>query len=521
MEISSAVCSKTRRRITGLALAMFVLLTDHHSLDLRRDPPPLEYIHYLLATAGHYQHRNPGLHDAFSISAGHSHVIAETGGLDPANPAFSCNDYKYFGPRTKLVDPLKTDAKRPPSIHSNSVVEAIAELPGGGPRTIYLRTGIYREMKPLILDESATDLSIVACPGETPVIDGLLFKVRNAQRVMVSGLIIRGEAPVLMSIDHSSDCVILRNTFVKGGTAILLDHARGNAVWQNLVLSTSGSGIELRDQSDNNTIADNVVDGAAAPETQGGGIFLHGVSGNWITHNLVQNTNGFGIGIANWDAATINLTNVVDYNAIRNTATTATDSGAIYVLGRSGVSTRTLITGNVIDKVGSPQHHSVGIYLDDSTGGTLVSGNVVRNPGSDAIQIHGGSDNVIENNLLDLGAERPAAALFQAAPQDTSPNNAQTGNSFTGNVIITGNAAPKIYVWLDGGDPKIAGNLYLMPDSHLPPVGSKVSDTHPVYRPRPPAALAQPDLYLQAQNLARDTIGFRTIDLEAAGPRHR
>ncbi len=88
-----------------------------------------------------------------------------------------------------------------------------------------------------------------------------------------------------------------------------------------------------------NVVSDNGVDGVEAQKTHGGGVFLHGVRDNRIKHNLIQDSAGFGIRILNWDDATINVANVIEDNVPRDTALTTTDSGAIYVLGGSGVDT--------------------------------------------------------------------------------------------------------------------------------------------------------------------------------------
>ena len=245
--------------------------------------------------------------------------------------------------------------------------------------------------------------------------------------------------------------------------------------------NSARTGIELRDLSDGNLIEGNTIEGAGAPETHGGGIFLHGASHNRIDRNRISDTAGMGIGIANWDASTINLGNDVTGNALHRTNQTATDSGAIYLLGRSQRDTGTRIADNWIEGTGGPDRHSVGIYLDDSMSGVEVSGNVVRGAGSDAVQIHGGSFNRIVHNILDLGDSTASAVLFQAAPADTGPSNRQEGNEVRGNVILSTSLKPKLFFWIEGGQPDVWRNLYFNPTGASMAGSPPVLDREPVF----------------------------------------
>jgi len=161
---------------------------------------------------------------------------------------------------------------------------------------------------------------------------------------------------------------------------------------------------------------------------------------------------------------TQNLNDTIEANKVLNADLTSTDSGAIYILGRSDAATGTLVRMNFIDGTGPASQHSVGIYLDDNTNDVSVEANIVRNVGSDAVQIHGGSNDHVTGNVLDLGTGHPSAVLFQAPPADQPNPSPLQGNSVTGNIILTESAAPgNFYVSLDGGTPTIANNDYWGP----------------------------------------------------------
>ena len=180
-----------------------------------------------------------------------------------------------------------------------------------------------------------------------------------------------------------------------------------------------------------------------------------------------------------------------------------------------------VIASNWVDGVGLPdpdgQRHNVGIYLDDSTNGAVVVGNVIRNAGSDAVQIHGGSGNLIANNILDLGPGNPSAVLFQAAPADTNPTNAQRGNKITRNIILSDSPAPKVYVWMEGGQPSIESNLYCSALAADMTGTAPVADASPVLAGPGCKSVYQDDQVAGAYALTRGSpaamIGFHPVSL--------
>jgi hypothetical protein len=441
-----------------------------------------------------------------------------------ANPAWTCEDKSGPGIPFVIVDSAAAQKPGVPPSRVESIQQALAALPRSGRRAIYLRTGAYRLTDSLVLGPAADDLTIAACPGEIPVLesddDAPVLVLRAAKNVTLIGLTFGAASPAQIVLEDARDCTIARDTFVRGGTAIRLIGSSGNSIRHNLIVHPAATGVELSDGSDGNVLADNIIDGAGALETHGGGIFIHGGHFNRIAHNLVQNASGFGIGVSNWDDSTLNVGNVVEFNLLRDTALTAQDSGAIYVLGRSGADTQIVIAGNVIDGAGTGGEHVVGIYLDDSTNGAVVTHNLVRRAGSYAVQIHGGSDNLVVNNLMDLGDGHTAAVLFQAAPADTNPLNTQTGNEVVRNVILSASKDPVLFDWIDGGTPYIANNLYANSAGDVRLPVAPVADVQPVIGDPSIVRDAERDHYEAAQTAAAG-IGFVAVDFSAIGPRAR
>ena len=342
-------------------------------------------------------------------------------------------------------------------------------MEGSTLHTTYVLGGTYAPSAPLVLGKADSGTAYIAAPGDTPVLDGrnslsTLVTLDGASGVTLQGLSFTntvGSGTGALSLKGAANNSIVANTFANTANGIVLTGSSGNLVLNNALNRSAQSAVEAKDGSDGNTFASNSIDGTGAIGQSGGGFFLHGASNNTITHNLVQNTAGVGIGIENWDATTINVGNTVSYNVVRNTSTRSEDSGAIYILGRSHVDTKAVVANNLVDTTGaSGAGHTIGIYLDDSTTGVTVRDNVVTGLGTHGVEIHGGDDITVTNNIFDLGRNGTSAVLFQAAPADTNPRNTMLGNLVTGNVILAGGSGQSAYTSLDGGHPTIVGNLY-------------------------------------------------------------
>ena len=399
---------------------------------------------------------------------------------------------------------------------------AQAEMKAGKARTAIVRGGTYKMRARLSLRRDDSGASLVAAPGHAPILDGAalqpgpLIDINGASGVTVSGLGFASAASgsAALRLSDATDARIIGNRFVNGA-GILLTGSSGNLVCANRIDDAAASGIEAKDGSNGNVFDSNVIDGARAIATYGAPLFLHGASRNAIVHNVIQDAAGAGIVLANWDSGTINVGNTIAHNIVRATNLMSVDSGAIYVLGRSHVDTKTEITHNLVDGTGAGDDaHTIGIYLDDSASGIRVEDNIVRDIGTHAVQIHGGDDIMIRNNVFDLGAGSASAVLFQSAPADTNPANTMRNNRVVGNLILSRGKATAAYAYIDGGRPEIARNFY---DG---PVGGTVARAGPTGdadahfgNPSRPSAESQAAL----ESLAAAAIGFRPVDTSRIG----
>lgn len=406
-----------------------------------------------------------------------------------------------------------------------TLTQAQSAMEHGTVKATYVEGGTYALGQALALTSADNGMSFIAAPGQAPVLDGgghlsNLITLKGTSGVTLSGLSFANTATggAALDLEGASSSSILANHFVNVGEAILLGTgSSSNTLSGNQIDNAATSGIEVKDASNANLIDSNLVNGTGAPNTQGGGLFLHGANNNTITHNLVENTAGMGIGISNWDDSTINVGNVVKFNAVLNTNQTSIDSGAIYMLGRSHVDTKAVIANNLIDGTGgSGDHHTIGIYLDDSTSGVDVSSNIIRNIGTHGMQIHGGDNNNIHNNIFDLGSGTASAVLFQSAPADTNPTNTMLNDVVTRNIIYSSSSTPHLYDWIDGHSPVISGNLYYNTTGAAMQTTSPTLDSSPVFGNPNFAAPAQGNYALGAGSAAA-TLSFQAINQSATG----
>ena len=382
----------------------------------------------------------------------------------------------------------------------------------GSIHTTTIEAGTYKPGATLTLGAADSGETFTAAPGQAAVLDGAgtLVSLNGATGVTISGLTFSDAGSALVLSGSSGDSIV-GNHFLHNGTGIVLDGASHNTVSGNEVDSSANNGIEAKNASTYNTFDSNIVNGVASLSSSGGGFYLHGASDNTISHNLVENTAGVGIAVENWDGTTINLADAITGNIVKNTGdATPYDSGGIYVLGRSGLDTGITISNNLIDGTGpGGGAHDVAIYLDDDASGITVTNNIVRNPGTHGVQVHGGHDVSIDNNIFDLGSATNSTVFFQNT-SDAMVSNA----SFTHNIVTTTEPGQTLFDnYSNSGGIAVHDNLYYSSlVASLPPV----LDTRPFFGNPLFANPAAGDYTLSAGSSA-SLIGFKPIDQTAYG----
>lgn len=167
---------------------------------------------------------------------------------------------------------------------------------------------------------------------------------------------------------------------------------------------------------------------------QGVGVSVNGV-GNRVSHNLMHDMPRFGIGWSGND-------HIIEYNEIRHCNLETADCGAIYCWQVDWTRRGTQIRYNYLhDIIGfghengkwTSPHMNWGIYLDDGTCGTVVYGNIVARTILGGVHVHGGRDNVIENNILIDGRDSQLQYSGYVEGGHPVPMMTETWKAFSGN----------------------------------------------------------------------------------------
>ncbi|NUQ01380.1 MAG: right-handed parallel beta-helix repeat-containing protein, partial [Armatimonadetes bacterium] len=168
------------------------------------------------------------------------------------------------------------------------------------------------------------------------------------------------------------------------------------------------------------------------------GVYLTHGSDNRIAHNRITETPRYAISMKSQGEERLSHRNLVEYNELLRTNLETNDTGAIETLGYEHRDSGNVIRFNrIFDSVGLltrpdgtivTPHFTWGVYLDDYSSGTIVYGNIIGRTQLGGVCIHGGQNNVIENNILLDGHEHQV----RLQPRDAF----MQGNRFERNIVV-------------------------------------------------------------------------------------
>jgi len=248
-------------------------------------------------------------------------------------------------------------------------------------------------------------------------------------------------------------CVIENCTFIRlGGYAVRLEQrSHENEIVGNTMTKLGGGGVimmgETATQPYANLVAANDMSDLGLIYKHVAGVYATTGSDNKIVHNRIHRVPRYGISLKSYGQNASSHRNIVEFNEIVDSNLETNDTGAIETLGRDMKHTGNVIRFNFIRNVvgmgTTPDgefltpYFTWGIYLDDYSSGTTVYGNIVVGTVLGAVCIHGGKDNIVENNIFVDGKEHQ----IRLQPRD----DFMTGNIFRRNIIVFSD--PKAVVW--------------------------------------------------------------------------
>jgi len=373
--------------------------------------------------------------------------------------------------------------------------------------------------------EAATQkISFIAPTDSTPSV----FMLSSLPKILIAN----GISNVTfknISFQHSTDAAIT----IINATNVVLDNLDVNSVGGPGVDISGGQNVQLLNSKINHT-------GSTAVAVSGGDSLTLKAAGHIINNNYIHHMstvvmtykpgidiNGVGI------TATHNLleqgphnaikiggnNHLIEKNEIHHFCLQTADCGAVYsgqnwfwrgnafrnnylhdIIGY-GMNSLNLANNQVVYGSGGAR----GVYLDDCMSGFEVSGNIFENAGSMALQIGGGRDNIIANNvfstnefaiLLDnrwptfnwdlyqskLDASPYKTAIWQQKyPQLAAPMHNKTwpeGNRIERNIIITTKPNGTSLRYIVPRDSTVIANNLVFSTSGKPQVEYKILESN-------------------------------------------
>ena len=230
-----------------------------------------------------------------------------------------------------------------------------------------------------------------------------VIAVREASHVTLRGLTVEmcvgNGIEVHGGADNRLEACVVRNT---GHDAVVLQGGERHTVVACNIHDTGTAGLRISG-GDRRTLApcghevinNHIQRVSRRQRTHAYHIHMGGV-GVRVAHNLLHDGPHQAIGLGGNEHR-------IEFNEIFRTGMETDDCGSFY-MGRNMSERGTIIRHNFWHDIGSElTHGSCAVYFDDGAGGQTVFGNVfLRASGGrfGAIHIHGGHDNVIDNNIF-------------------------------------------------------------------------------------------------------------------------
>jgi hypothetical protein len=312
-------------------------------------------------------------------------------------------------------------------------------------RTLYLKPPTGASPDEITVPKTS-ELVVLADEGSAPVshirIEGIRFTECS------------GTALVLANAQH---CTVTVCEITRTGDAgiVLRNMSSDNRIAGCDVAWTGTEGIRLEGVRDTdrtretamarNIIENNHVHHVGMNRNAGGAIDLRPYCGGNITHdnvfrrNLLHDTPRKGIMMGG-------VHNIAEGNHIHHTNLEQSDTGAIGLCTRDVHERGCIIRHNLVHDVGGYNmlepgvwafpSYSWAVYLDDWSSGTTVDGNILLDAPRGGVHIHGGLDNVIENNIIRGGDKWQLEVNPMGSREFGGKTYTMTGNRILRNIAL-------------------------------------------------------------------------------------
>lgn len=213
--------------------------------------------------------------------------------------------------------------------------------------------------------------------------DGIKFTATRAYGLMLS-------SSDHVTVDNCEFSNIGMDAIYADGTDITIQN---NEIYQigGHAVAVVGGNIETLSSANNLVYNNHMYDWAQVEKTYKCAAYIRGC-GITVSHNDMHDAPHEAIEY-------VGPNHTIEYNEIYNVCMETGDCGAIYSK-RSFDMYGSVVKYNFIHDVGGEDSWALGIYWDDGLCGQTAYGNIVANVTAHGINIGGGRDNVVENNLF-------------------------------------------------------------------------------------------------------------------------
>lgn len=324
-----------------------------------------------------------------------------------------------------------------------------------------------------------------------PVLDHLI-ELRRASNISIRGLEFEDsttarevadvyepdDAAIWMSGAQGCSIEGCRFRFLGGYALKMTQGASRNAFVGNEVGPVGEGGVLLSgstaDQPTDNEVSGNWMHDLGALWKHVAGVYCTTASGTRIAHNRFERLPRYAISFKSYDLSRASHRNTAEFNDILQTNLETNDTGAIETLGRDKADSGNVIQYNrILDVVGLKADENGrilspfmtwGIYLDDYSSGTTVRGNIVARFEWGGGCIHGGKNNVFENNIFINGAVHE----MRYQVRDEFMQN----NIFRRNIIVFNSPSANLFMHTGTWNPQVLAlsdsNLIWRPQGDAP-----------------------------------------------------
>lgn len=330
-------------------------------------------------------------------------------------------------------------------------------------------------------DTSTKRLSFLSPDGQVPNLGDIevvsrdhAILVRGAKQLRVLGLDLRQTAGVALDVQSTRESVFEGLDFAYPGEyAVVIDQSSGVTLKGSRVVASGWSSIMTRNAPDCVVDGNLVIDSGLLGRAVGSGaaIIANGER-NLVTRNVVLRAANAGITFFNKEG-----TSVVDNVVIQPCARLA-DCGGIYTwtghspsLATRKRTTRATVKNNVVlggtsnleGTAGRGRNQSVGIYLDEMTGGVQVLSNVLAGM-ENGVYLHNAQFNDITDNTVRAVTHASITAHMSLPDQDVIRGNRLRNNSLVSRPPARGGDEVFAFKWQQRAD---AARLFSGDDANV------------------------------------------------------